>query len=157
MRSPLSKPFAIAAILFIATSAYADLGSVSIGWDKNPEQDVIGYKVYFGTASGVYGQFDDVSQTMVRAIGPSLAAFGVSGVLSDPVLELHDKDGSLIYQNDNWRAEQAQQIIDTTIPPSDESESAIIATLAPGAYTAIVHDAASVQGVALVEVYMLGQ
>ena len=64
MRSPLSKPFAIAAILFIATSAYADLGSVSIGWDKNPEQDVIGYKVYFGTASGVYGQFDDVSQTM---------------------------------------------------------------------------------------------
>ena len=97
------------------------------------------------------------AKIMVRAIGPSLAAFGVSGVLPDPVLELHDKDGSLIYQNDNWRAEQAQQIIDTTIPPSDESESAIIATLAPGAYTAIVHDAGTAQGVALVEVYMLGQ
>ena len=63
MRSPLSKLFAIAAILFIATGAYADLGSVALGWDKNPEQDVMGYKVYFGTASGVYGQFDDVSQT----------------------------------------------------------------------------------------------
>ena len=77
------------------------------------------------------------AKVMVRAIGPSLAAFGVTGVLPDPVLELHDPDGSLIYQNDNWRAEQAQQIIDSTIPPSDESESAIIATLAPGAYTAI--------------------
>jgi hypothetical protein len=97
------------------------------------------------------------AKIMVRAIGPSLAAFGVSGVLPDPVLELHDKDGSLIYQNDNWRAEQAQQIIDTTIPPSDESESAIIATLAPGAYTAIVHDAGTAQGVALVEVYILAQ
>jgi len=97
------------------------------------------------------------TKIMVRAIGPSLAAFGVSGVLSDPVLELHDKDGSLIYQNDNWRAEQAQQIIDSTLAPSDESESAIIATLAPGAYTAIVHDAGTAQGVALVEVYMLGQ
>ena len=63
MRSPLSKLFAIAAIFFIATGAYADLGSVSLGWDKNPEQDVAGYKVYSGTASGVYGQFDDVSQT----------------------------------------------------------------------------------------------
>ena len=97
------------------------------------------------------------AKIMVRAIGPSLAAFGVTGVLPDPVLELHDKDGSLIYQNDNWRAEQAQQVIDTTIPPSDERESAIIATLAPGAYTAIVHDANNVQGVALVEVYMLDQ
>ena len=60
------------------------------------------------------------AKVMVRAIGPSLAAFGVTGVLPDPVLELHDKDGSLIYQNDNWRAEQAQQIIDTTLAPSDE-------------------------------------
>jgi len=97
------------------------------------------------------------AKIMVRAIGPSLAAFGVTGVLPDPVLELHDKDGSLIYQNDNWRAEQAQQIIDTTLAPSDESESAIIATLAPAAYTAIVHDAGTAQGVALVEVYMLDQ
>jgi len=97
------------------------------------------------------------AKIMVRAIGPSLAAFGVTGVLPDPVLELHDKDGSLIYQNDNWRAEQAQQIIDSTIPPTDESESAIIATLAPGGYTAIVHDAGNAQGVALVEVYMLSQ
>ena len=63
MRSLLSKLFAIAVISFIATGAYASIGSVSLGWDKNPEGDVMGYKVYFGTASGVYGQFEDVSET----------------------------------------------------------------------------------------------
>jgi hypothetical protein len=96
-------------------------------------------------------------KVMIRAIGPSLAAFGVAGVLPDPVLELHDKDGSLIYFNDNWRGDQAQQIIDSTIAPNDEHESAIIATLAPGAYTAIVHDVGTAEGVALVEVYVLNQ
>ncbi len=118
-------------------------GEASIGDDV-----MIGGFIIGGTSS---------AKVMVRAIGPSLAAFGVSGVLPDPVLELHDKDGSLIYRNDNWRTDQAQQIIETAIAPSDESESAIIATLAPGAYTAIVQDAHNVQGVALVEVYMLGQ
>src|SRR5262245_56885646 len=63
MRLPLSKLLAIAAFISIATGAYADLGSVDLGWAKNPEQDVMGYKVYFGTASGVYGEFDDVSET----------------------------------------------------------------------------------------------
>lgn len=95
------------------------------------------------------------TRVMIRAIGPSLAAFGVTGVLPDPVLELHDADGSIIYQNDNWQSDQAQEIIDTTIPPTDEHEAAIVATLAPGAYTAIVHDAGTAEGVALVEVYVL--
>ena len=63
MNSPLSKLFAVAAIFFIATGAFADIGSVSLAWDTNPEPDIAGYKVYWGTASGVYGQFDDVSQT----------------------------------------------------------------------------------------------
>ena len=118
---------------------------------------------------GVAGVGDDVmiggfivggtepARVMIRAIGPSLAAFGVSGVLPDPVLELHDKDGALIDQNDNWKSDNAQQIIDTAIPPTDEHESAIVATLAPGAYTAIVHDAGTAEGVALVEVYVLNQ
>ena len=97
----------------------------------------------------------ELSKVMIRAIGPSLTAFGVTGVLPDPVLELHDKDGSLIYQNDNWQGDQAQQIADSGLKPSDANESAIIATLSPGAYTAIVHDANDGQGVALVEVYAL--
>ena len=118
-------------------------GEASIGDDV-----MIGGFIIGGTAP---------AKVMVRAIGPSLAAFGVTGVLPDPVLELHDKDGSLIYQNDNWRADQAQQIIDTKIAPTDARESAIVATLTPGAYTAIVHDANNVQGVALVEVYVLNE
>ena len=95
------------------------------------------------------------SKVMIRAVGPSLAAFGLTGVLSDPVLELRDQEGSLIYTNDNWQGEQAQQIADSGLKPNDAKESAIIATLNPGAYTAIVHDAGTGQGVALVEVYAL--
>ena len=96
------------------------------------------------------------AKVMVRAIGPSLAALGVAGVLPDPVLELHNKDGSLIYQNDNWQGgDQSSQIADSGLAPNDAKESAIIATLNPGAYTAIVHDAGTAQGVALVEVYAL--
>jgi hypothetical protein len=97
------------------------------------------------------------AKVMIRAIGPSLADFGVAGVLSDPVLELHNQDGSLIYQNDDWRGDQAQQIIDSGLMPNDEHESAIIATLAPGAYTAIVHDVGTAEGVSLVEIYALNQ
>ena len=95
------------------------------------------------------------SKVLVRAIGPSLTAAGVSGVLSDPVLELHDSTGSLIFRNDDWRNDQEQQIIDTTIPPVDDKEAAIVATLPPGAYTAILRGANGATGVALIEVYAL--
>ena len=95
------------------------------------------------------------SKVIIRAIGPSLAAAGVSGGLLDPVLELHDGQGSLIFQNDNWRNDQEQQIIDSTVPPLDDKESAIVATLTPGAYTAIVRGVGDTTGVALVEVYSL--
>jgi hypothetical protein len=97
------------------------------------------------------------AKVILRAIGPSLAAAGISGALTDPILELHDSQGSLIFQNDNWGGDQKQQIIDSTIPPSDDRESAIVATLAPGAYTAIVRGAGNATGVALVEVYLLDQ
>jgi len=96
------------------------------------------------------------TRVIVRAIGPSLTAAGVTGALADPVLELHDGSGALIFRNDNWRTDQQQEIIDTTVPPTDDRESAIVATLLPGAYTAIVGGANSTTGVALVEVYALG-
>ena len=95
------------------------------------------------------------SKVIIRAVGPSLTAAGVTGALPDPILELHNSDGSLIFQNDNWRSDQEQQIIDTTVPPSSDQESAIVATLTPGAYTAIVRGADNTTGVALVEVYAL--
>jgi hypothetical protein len=95
------------------------------------------------------------TEILVRAIGPSLTALGVSGALLDPVLELRGSDGSLLFENDDWRSDQEQQILDSTIPPSSDKESAIVATLPPGNYTALVHGAGDSTGVALVEVYNL--
>ena len=94
------------------------------------------------------------TKVIVRAIGPSLNGI-VPGALQDTVLELHDSSGSLINSNDDWRTTQQQQIIDTTVPPKDDRESAIVATLNPGAYTAIVRGKGNTTGVALVEVYGL--
>lgn len=97
----------------------------------------------------------DPTKVIVRAIGPSLAKSHITNPLLDPSLELYDSNGSLIFANDNWRSNQAQQIIDSGVPPADDREAAIVATLEPGGYTALVHGAASTQGVALVEVYDL--
>jgi hypothetical protein len=94
-------------------------------------------------------------KVIVRAIGPSLTQHGVSDVLGDPTLELHAGNGALLRSNDNWRDDpsQASQIIASGLAPSSNLESAIIATLQPGNYTAIVRGKNSRQGVALAEVY----
>jgi hypothetical protein len=95
------------------------------------------------------------ANVLVRAIGPSLTNAGVPDALQDPMLELHDGSGSPIASNDNWRSDQEQEIIATTVPPTDDRESAIVATLNPGAYTAIVRGKDNITGVGLVEVYSL--
>jgi hypothetical protein len=94
-------------------------------------------------------------KVIVRAIGPSLSQHGVSDVLADPTLALHAGNGALLRSNDNWRddSSQASQIIANGLAPSSNFESAIIATLQPGNYTAIVRGKNSGQGVALAEVY----
>ncbi len=79
----------------------------------------------------------DPKQVLLRAIGPSIDIPGVTMLLADPFLELHEADGTVV-TNDNWRDTQEQEIIDTGLPPSDDHESAILATLDPGAHTAIV-------------------
>jgi hypothetical protein len=94
----------------------------------------------------------DAQEVLLRAIGPSLP---VAGALADPTLELHDKDGVVIAGNDNWRSDQEADIIATTIPPTNDAESAILMTLAPDAYTAIVRGKGNTTGVALVEAYQL--
>jgi hypothetical protein len=91
-------------------------------------------------------------RVIVRAIGPSLP---VPGALADPTLELHDGNGALVAANDNWRSDQEAEIIATTIPPSNNLESAIVRNLAPGNYTAIVRGVNNATGVALVEAYGL--
>jgi uncharacterized delta-60 repeat protein len=94
----------------------------------------------------------DSQEVLLRAIGPSLP---VTGALADPTLELHDKDGVIIASNDNWRSDQEADITATTIPPTNDAESAILATLTPDAYTAIVRGKDNTTGVALVEAYRL--
>ena len=94
-------------------------------------------------------------QVILRAIGPSLAAFGLTGLLQDPTLEVHDASGATIFMNDNWRDTQEAAIEATGIPPNDDRESAIVATLDPGAYTAIIQGKNNTTGTALVEAYDL--
>ena len=96
---------------------------------------------------------DTDSDVLVRAIGPALADVGVDGALEDPILELHDKDGSLIVSNDDWKTTQQTDIEATGLAPSDDRESAILATLSPDSYTAIVRGKDDTTGIALVEVY----
>ena len=96
-------------------------------------------------------------KVLVRALGPSLAEAGVANALSDPTLEIYDGNGASIMLNDNWEdnAEQRAQIEATGIPPKAALESALITTLPPGAYTAVVRGKENGTGVGLVEVYNL--
>jgi CSLREA domain-containing protein len=94
----------------------------------------------------------DSQKVIIRAIGPSLP---LAGKLSNPTLELHNGQGALVASNDNWRTTQQAEIIATGIPPPNNFESAIVRTLTPGAYTAIVRGAGGATGLALVEIYGL--
>jgi len=96
-------------------------------------------------------------QVLVRAIGPSLTHFGVPDVLADPILELHGQDAFVTIINDNWRDTQEDAIQATGIPPTDNLESAILATLPPGAYTGIIKGKNNTSGVGLIEVYDLAR
>jgi YVTN family beta-propeller protein len=98
---------------------------------------------------------DQPTKIIVRGIGPSLAASGIANPLQDPMLELHDGNGALITENDDWRSLQEDAIKASGIPPSNEKESAIVATLSPGNYTAIVRGKGEQPGVGLVEIYNL--
>lgn len=90
----------------------------------------------------------------MRAIGPSLTAFGVNGALTDATLEVRDGQGTLVSSNDNWaESAQATEIQGTGLAPGDGLESAVLATLNSGAYTAIVAGQNGGTGASLVEVY----
>ena len=84
---------------------------------------------------------------------PTLAQFSVTGVMQNPMLELHDGSGSLIITNDNWKDTQQAEIAATQLAPPADAEAAILATLRPGAYTAIQTGAGGGTGVGLIEVY----
>ena len=113
---------------------------------------------------GVIVQGTQPRRVIVRAIGPELTQYGVPNALANPTLELHDSTGALIASNDNWQhtiiggiitGDQVRDIQNSGHAPGDPRESAIIANLPPGNYTAIVRGVNNTTGIALVEVYDL--
>ena len=96
------------------------------------------------------------SKVIVRGIGPSLAAAGIAQPLDDPTLELHDGNGIAIAFNDNWRDAQQSEIEATGIAPTNDREAAIVASLPPGQYTAVLAGQGGGSGIGLVEVYKIG-
>ncbi|HKP93187.1 MAG TPA: peptidylprolyl isomerase [Chthoniobacterales bacterium] len=95
-------------------------------------------------------------QILVRAIGPSLTAFGVPDALADPTLEFFNGQGTKIDSNNDWmNSPQKTQIQNSGLAPSDPKESAVLQTLSAGQYTAIVRSATGDTGVGSVQIYQL--
>jgi hypothetical protein len=163
---------------FACTGQFSDIAATS---PEGINLDVIGYdliQISLGNIStrsfvqtgenvmigGFIVQGTGAKKVIIRAIGPELTQYGITDVLANPTLELHNAAGALIGSNDNWQttiiggiitSNQVSDIQTSGHVPTDASESAIIADLAPGNYTAIVRGVSNTTGVALVEVYDL--
>ncbi len=137
------------AALLLNLSTRVEIPAPFLGQDVT---SVIGGFIIGGTKS---------RKVLIRAIGPSLADFGLVP-LADPTLVLYDSTGAVLASNDNWMDTQETDIRDTGLQPNDPLESAIVMTLTPGIYTAIVQgnepvpgDPVPTSGTALVELYDL--
>jgi hypothetical protein len=139
-------------------------------YDLNPSDGAIlgniSTRALVGTADNVtiggliVGNGTANGKVLVRGIGPSLNQAGLSNALADPTIELHDGNGATIANNDNWKtrsdgSSQQAEIEATTIPPTNDLESAILATLPAGNYTAIIAGKTGNAGVGLIEAYNL--
>jgi WD40 repeat protein len=132
-------------------AANSKLANISTRGFVDTDNNVMIGGLIIGNGSG------GTAKVIVRALGPSVP---VAGALADPTLELHNGSGTTIATNDNWKkrpdgSSQQAEIEATTIPPPNDLESALVATLAPGNYTAIVRGKNNTTGVGLVEVYNL--
>jgi hypothetical protein len=126
----------------------AQLGNLSVRAEVRTDDNVL--------IDGLIIRGGMPKRVVLRAIGPSLHNSGLSGELQDPVLELHDGNGTLMQTNDNWKeASNASDIQATGLAPSDDRESAILMTLPSGNYTAIVSGVNRTTGIALAEAYRL--
>ncbi|HEX3817208.1 MAG TPA: pectinesterase family protein [Chthoniobacterales bacterium] len=95
------------------------------------------------------------AKVLLRGIGPSLAQAGVTAPLDDPTLALRNADGALVAYDNDWSDSQPSEIAATGLTPSDSREAAIVVTLPPGAYTAVLADNGAQPGIGLVEFYSL--
>jgi uncharacterized delta-60 repeat protein len=94
-------------------------------------------------------------RAVVRAIGPSLLAFGISNALADTTLQLRDQNGAVVIENDDWKTSQQQELENTGLQPSNDLEAALVTTLQPGQYTAQVRGKNDSSGIGVVQVYFL--
>jgi hypothetical protein len=99
-------------------------------------------------------------RAVVRAIGPSLAAFGIANALPDTTLQLRDQNGTLVVEDDDWKirsngTSQQAEVEATGLQPSDDREAAFVTMLQPGQYTAQVRGKPEGTGIGVVQVYFL--
>ena len=128
----------------------------------NAQPTNLSARAFVGTGSDVLiggtiigGNATSLQRVLVRALGPSLASFGVATPLADPTLSLRDANGNVIANNDNWKDSQQADIAATGKAPPNDHESAILGLLAPRNYTAIVAGENGTTGVPLIEFYSL--
>jgi hypothetical protein len=95
------------------------------------------------------------TQVVIRGLGPTLAQFGVSQALADPFLSLFDGNGNVLWTNNDWKDSQEAAIQATGLPPPNDLEAAILATVSAGNHTAILSGNGGGTGIGLVEVYKL--
>jgi hypothetical protein len=181
LSDPCPQPHPHVQNAFGCRDQFSDISATS---PEGINLDVIGYDLVSATTSylanlstrcfvqtgddlmigGFIVQGTQSKKVILRAIGLELSQYGVPNAMADPTLELHDANGALIASNDNWQTtiiggiipgDQVQDIQGSGHAPGDASESAIIADLPPGTYTAIVRGVNNTMGVALVEAYDL--
>jgi hypothetical protein len=151
-RGPIANPTALGTSRVIGISALTStatrLRNLSTRGRVGLGEDVL--------IGGIITRGGEPTTLLARAIGPSLAQKGVTSPLMDPVIEVFDGNGQLIGFNDDWRqSAQAAQITASGLAPTDDRESAVFGTIAPGEYTVIVRGKGDATGVALVEIYNL--
>src|SRR4029079_7605978 len=94
-------------------------------------------------------------KAVVRAIGPSLAAYGITNALPDTTLQLRNQNGVIVWENDDWMSDQKAELENTGLQPSDPKEAALIQTIPPGQYTAQVRGKPEATGIGVVQAYFL--
>lgn len=138
---------ALAEIYDLDPGADSALGNISTrGLVEREDKVMIGGFILRGPAP---------STVAVRAVGPSLASAGVRDALADPALTLHDQSGAVVASNNDWKQTQQSELETYGMGLTNDREAAVVSTLPPGGYTAIVRSAGGQTGVGLVEVYKL--
>jgi hypothetical protein len=129
-----------------SADAYAELTNVSArGFVGTSDNVLIG--------GFIASRGDGSTQVLVRGLGPTLAQFGVSGALADPIVTLVDSNGNVVQSNNNWKDTQQAAIQATGFAPPNDLEAAILAPVAAGNYTAILSGNDNGTGIGLLEVY----